>query len=322
MKKILGLLAGVAVLFGALSCAQDDGVMTLSEAADAAQANSSYVQEVNSVKLSASAATVTQYKKTSVTVSGNSDFDASKVALVTASTDTSIATVALSDDTISISGVGAGTTAVVVTYDSVVVATLPITVNASDASLYTVSYFTATAEADDPVYTAELGGADGYDDAVSSTSIEAAGNSDWTLSEGYPKFGALSTSVTTPLGYVLKQEMTSIASGDEFCTYTFEVTAKKSLVLGSLDLVGANTQSGNAGFTVSYKIGTADAVTTAIQAVSGSSKWTELSFDLNAALSEDETAVITITHKATKAISKTNIVTGLRDVVLSVVDDE
>lgn len=127
MKKILGILAAAALVFSAVSCAQDDGILTLDEAANAAQANATDASYLANFSIDKN---VTVKVGVTKTFTPSSDlYDLSFVV-----SDEGVATASYSDDGVAITGVAEGTTSISVLAEvatlgvPVEVATIAVTV--------------------------------------------------------------------------------------------------------------------------------------------------------------------------------------------------
>ncbi|WP_407427480.1 hypothetical protein [Treponema sp.] len=310
MKKLLGIFAACALLFGAVSCSNDEGIMDVDSAVSASKETGTILQNIaafsikNAAGNSVDSVSVLTYLKTTLTTSQTEN-------VTVDSDDDSIATASFDAGTITITGVAAGTTFVTVAYEGFDVAIIPVTVEAATA--YQATYFPVTMT--ELVYTSTLGGASGASSALTAGNI--------TATQGHTGSEALGALNAVTNGYVqTPSDAADYAAEEAVMTYTFTITAKKALKVVGLSYIAANNQTGNTQIVTSYVKGTADSVTADTLAADGSKNFAgDVSFD-SLELAADETITFTLLHQIlpAKTVSGKVIKAALQDVVLTVID--
>lgn len=270
MKKLLGILTAAALLFSAVSCAQDDGVMTMDEAYDGAGSTAELVTNVANFTLKTSDGTaVTELE---LAKGGSTTLTSSLKGIEARATIGGYVNVTVSDTTVTITGRSAGTDYIIFTYSGMDCGYLKVTVTPKET--YQVSF---TGLATDPVdLTATIS---------NSSYITSATSLAHTVTS---KFGTENTSTTgydssiiggSAGGYkvVGNKDNLAIAADDEIGTFSTTVTAKTALKMDSISFTIGSTSFAVYG---KYDITVADG-TTELSSASTSGKSSTGTFDVS-----------------------------------------
>lgn len=306
MKKLLGILTAAALLFSAVSCAQDDGVMTMSEAYDGAGSTAELVTNVANFTLKTSDGTaVTELE---LAKGGSTTLTSSLKGIEASATIGGYVNVTVSDTTVTITGRSAGTDYIIFTYSGMDCGYLKVTVTPKET--YQVSFNglaagTLTATISDSSYIASATPL-AYTTAWTATdSLTAAADTN------------IADSNNPTAGYKIADTGYSdtVAAG-EWGTFYTTVTAAKKVTLDSVSFVIGSTKGGQVTGAFSVKVDD-----TTVKTVSGTStKAKKISENLDLSsegltLDEGESATLVVHVNYAQAKATPNF--GIASLVIS-----
>ncbi len=337
MKKILGILAAAALVFSAVSCAQDDGILTLDKAVSAAQANATDASYLANFSID-------QNVTVNVGVTKSLTPNSTLYDLTFASGDSSVATAAWNKTSgaVEITGVGEGATVISVyaTVDSIGspidVATIAVTVEKGIMATFaglanaTTDLSATCTSIDDSVYVT----ATDLEYELGTSIVDDTGTSvPWDENATAEYRAASGTNLTVNSYWVHDPtdhgKTAKVAEGQELVTFYTTVTAQQAVnVLGVSFAGGSNwgdtqlkisfTKNDETPYTTRY--GSKESATSYAKTPTGSVSANSME------LAADDTLKVSITviNKGKKALSDSNILNaglGVFDILFAPVTE-